>query len=178
MAVNDRIQYSLVEVLPAPDAPPSSTAPPSPPSPSDDAASSNKKNSKGSSSKEGDEATAAAADAKGPTFGRGARNTGTLLAALQGAEAAGGSEGEGGGAAVRRHLVVASDLVESLATKWRCSLSTVATFPGSSLQGCWYAWEPHRGARGDGEGQSLGSTDLAHCGSCRPIWRHGHPLIS
>lgn len=131
VAVNDKIQYALVEV-----------GPPTEQTDSTAAAAEGLKEGKKDTDKE------KKVEGGKTVFGKGKRNTGSLLSSLQGKAAEGegvtgegtpeGAEGAVNGTSVeglRRHLIVAADLVGPLAAKWRCSLKTVATFPGASLEG-------------------------------------------
>ncbi|CAI5466670.1 unnamed protein product [Closterium sp. Yama58-4] len=125
VAVNERISYSVVEI-----GPPAAAA-----DAADSAASAAAAAAGAGSAAAGDAAAAAAAAASAPTFGKGKRNTGSLLSSLS------SSVGDAAAAAApptTRHVIVATDLIQSLQATWRCSLTPVATFPGSHLEGSTY----------------------------------------
>ncbi|CAI7808044.1 unnamed protein product, partial [Closterium sp. NIES-54] len=116
VAVNERISYSLVEI-----------GPPAAVADADSAASAGA--AAAGSAADGD---AAAAAAPAPTFGKGKRNTGSLLSSLSSAAPSSAAP------PTTRHVIVATDLIQSLQATWRCSLTPVATFPGSHLEGSTY----------------------------------------
>ncbi|CAI5478796.1 unnamed protein product [Closterium sp. Yama58-4] len=120
VAVNDRISYSVVEI-----------APPAAAAADADAAAAAAAGSGAGSAADGDAAAAPA-----PTFGKGKRNTGSLLSSLS--SAANDTAPNSAAPPTTRHVIVATDLIQSLQATWRCSLTPVATFPGSHLEGSTY----------------------------------------
>ncbi|GJP68933.1 hypothetical protein CLOP_g25571 [Closterium sp. NIES-67] len=108
VAVNDKISYSVAEI-----------GPPAPAAAADGA--------DGSAS--GDDAVTAA-DPAPPSFGKGKRNAGSLLSSLCSTPSA--------DTPTTRYVIVATDLLQSLQATWHCSLTPVATFLGSHLEGSTY----------------------------------------